>query len=212
MLKSKKPNIKFIIVGDFNQLKPVKDRVQCNYKQCLPLIDLCDCNRLELSICRRSDDTLFNMCKFKNIMNIKKSNFNSKQTSKCISFLHKTRIEINNKCMNEKIKKYKEKALRWEKNKFDPHSQDVKLLPGMPIICKKNCKKLEIFNNETFTIKEIDFDNDIIIIENDTKINIFNIKSKDFQIYFYLAYCITIHVCQGETFDEPYTIYDFDKY
>ena len=112
MLKSKKPNIKFIIVGDFNQLKPVKDRVQCNYKQCLPLIDLCDCNRLELSICRRSDDTLFNMCKFKNIMNIKKSNFNSKQTSKCISFLHKTRIEINNKCMNEKIKKYKEKALR----------------------------------------------------------------------------------------------------
>jgi ATP-dependent exoDNAse (exonuclease V) alpha subunit len=32
---------------------------------------------------------------------------------------------------------------------------------------------------------------------------------KDFQYYFYPAYCITCHVSQGCTFDEPFTIYDW---
>ena len=39
----------------------------------LALYELCDGNRLQLSTCRRSDDTLFNMCKFENIMKVNKS-------------------------------------------------------------------------------------------------------------------------------------------
>jgi hypothetical protein len=34
---------------------------------------------------------------------------------------------------------------------------------------------------------------------------------KDFHRYFYLAYCITVHASQGETFKEPYTIYDWER-
>ena len=37
------------------------------------------------------------------------------------------------------------------------------------------------------------------------------IEVKDFQQLFYVAYCITIHSSQGETFDENYTIHDWDK-
>ena len=32
----------------------------------------------------------------------------------------------------------------------------------------------------------------------------------DFQ-HFYVAFCITIHKSQGSTFDEPFTIHEFDK-
>ena len=32
---------------------------------------------------------------------------------------------------------------------------------------------------------------------------------QDFKKMFYPAYCITVHVSQGCTFDKPYTIYDW---
>ena len=179
-----------------------------NYKEYLPLFELTDGNRLELTTCRRSDDILFNLCKFENIMGLGKTNFNSEQCFKSISFTHKTRISVNDECMKKRIKTYhKGNVIRLGKNKFDPHSQNVCLCPGMPIICKVNSKKLDIVNNETFTIKKIR--GDTIYIKNDEKE--LNIQSKDFQNIFYLAYCITCHSAQGETFDEAYTIYDFDK-
>ena len=37
------------------------------------------------------------------------------------------------------------------------------------------------------------------------------IEVKNFQQLFYVAYCITIHSSQGETFDEKYAIRDWDK-
>ena len=76
MLKQKNMNIKFIIVGDYNQLAPVNDRVICDYKNSLALYELCDGNCINLTTCRRSDDILYNICKFENIMNIQKHNFN----------------------------------------------------------------------------------------------------------------------------------------
>ena len=93
MLKQKNMNIKFIIVGDYNQLAPVNDRVICDYKNSLALYELCDGNRINLTTCRRSDDILYNLCKFENIMNIQKHNFNSNLVPKCISFLHEHELK-----------------------------------------------------------------------------------------------------------------------
>ena len=45
-------NNKFVIVRDFNQLKPVNDNVDINYKNSLALYELCAGNRLELTTCR----------------------------------------------------------------------------------------------------------------------------------------------------------------
>ena len=39
---------------------------------------------------------------------------------------------------------------------FDNRSQDVSLLPGMPIIARINNKKLNIMNNEMFKITKAD--------------------------------------------------------
>ena len=52
MLKQQNLNNKFIIVRNFNQLKPVNDHVDVNYKNSLALYELCAGNRLELTTCR----------------------------------------------------------------------------------------------------------------------------------------------------------------
>jgi hypothetical protein len=219
MIKTLRPDIKFIIVGDFRQLAPVADRIEkCNYKNSPALFELSQGNRLSLTKCRRSDDELFNMLKIENINNLKASDFGDKFTGKHLSFTHKTRISVN-KIMMEKMKaqiqnenRGKKKSIdsnyiELNKMKNDPHSQDVILFKGMPIISKVNNKEMDIINNETFTITDIKNNN--ISFKNDEKL--FTIASKDFQKMFRPAYCITIHCSQGETYNEEYTIHDWKK-
>jgi ATP-dependent exoDNAse (exonuclease V) alpha subunit len=114
------PNLKFIIAGDFNQLLPVKDRIHnCNYKNILALHELCNGNKLILTKCRRSDDTLFNMLLPENINKITKSTFGNIFTDRHISFTNAKRIEVNNIMMDKVIKAKKKKPLRLSKLTYD---------------------------------------------------------------------------------------------
>ena len=72
-LKRIRPDIIFIMVGDFNQLKPVCDHTleNCDYGNSAALNELVDGNRLTLSNCRRSDDGLYNLCLPENIASVK---------------------------------------------------------------------------------------------------------------------------------------------
>ena len=76
-------------------------------------------------------------------------------TNRHIAFTNKKRIEINKIMMDQTIRNKKVKALELPALDYDPNSQDVRLCTGMPVIARKNCKLLHIYNNETFTIKEI---------------------------------------------------------
>ena len=71
-LKRLKPDLKFIIAGDFLQLLPVNDRVLCDYKKSPAMYELCDGQRLQLSRCRRADDELFNLTSPDNINKLRK--------------------------------------------------------------------------------------------------------------------------------------------
>ena len=51
------------------------------------------------------------------------------------------------------VKRKKQKALELPKLEYDKNSQDVRLLPGMPIIARINSTINEILNNELFAIK-----------------------------------------------------------
>ena len=79
-LKRACPEIKYIIAGDFEQLLPVKDRVNCDYKNSIALHELSDGVRFQLSKCRRSDDRLFNMLQPKNIGKITVNDFGKEMT------------------------------------------------------------------------------------------------------------------------------------
>jgi ATP-dependent exoDNAse (exonuclease V) alpha subunit len=61
MVKKFKPETKFIISGDYNQLEPVADRIspEYNYARNPALFELCNFNKIQLTKCRRADDKLF---------------------------------------------------------------------------------------------------------------------------------------------------------
>ena len=211
VLKRMMPEIKFIIAGDFSQLLPVKDRIEdCNYKDSMALHELCDGNRLQLTKCRRSDATLYNMLLPENINNIKRKDFKNKMTDRHIAFTNKKRIEINRIMMDQTIRNKKIKALELPALNYDPNSQDVRLCTGMPVIARKNSKELHIYNNETFTIKEIKRKENEIVVEDEGRER--TVPIPEFTKIFNVAYCITVHKSQGQTFDEPYTIHEFNQF
>jgi ATP-dependent exoDNAse (exonuclease V) alpha subunit len=219
MIKQLKPDIKFIIVGDFQQLPVVCDRIEnVDYKSSIALNELCDEYRIKLSKCRRSDDIMFKKCNFKTINRINTLEFGKKFCNKHISYTHKKRIEINNILMSKrkeeienKNRKNKEELskgyITLSKIETDSHSQDVILYKDLPIIAHVTNEKYGIVNNEEFIIEKIK--NFMITVKNDAGIK--QIPLEEFQKLFYAAYCITIHASQGCTFDYEYTINEWSR-
>ena len=218
LVKSLRPDVKFIISGDFAQLLPVADRLDdANYKDLLALNELVDGNRLILSKFRRSDDKLYNMLLPDNINNVKKQEFGNNTSNINICFTNKKRIEINNSKMKQAINKSKMKSsdiLKLEKLNYDNNSQYMELVAGMPIIARKNTKEHNICNNETFKIHQVRHKTKTIIMKDEFAINDepITIKFEQFQHIFYLAYCITTHKSQGMTIDQPYCIHEFERF
>ncbi len=62
-LKRVRPDLQFIVAGDYNQLLPVCDRADIfDYENSAPLYELVNGNGLTLTTRRRSDPTTYNMC------------------------------------------------------------------------------------------------------------------------------------------------------
>ena len=171
--------------------------------------ELCDGNKLQLTKCRRSDDTLFNMLLPENINNITKNTFTNHFTNQHISFTNAKRIEINKRMMDQVVRQKRKMPLRLNKLDYDKNSQNVELLSGMPIIARINAKDFDICNNELFTITKINKEFIFIQDESDKQIEI---PIDKFQKFFYVAYCITTHKSQGSTFNHGYTIHEYDKF
>jgi hypothetical protein len=219
-IKRLRPNIKFILCGDFLQLKPVNDRYDYDYQSSPALFELCDNNKLELTKCRRADNIMFDLCNPLTINDLDVSQFGQTFTSRHLSYTNQKRIEINKICMQKFIekqvelaKKNKKKApvpLKLNKLDFDKNSQDVELLPNMPIIARVNNKNYRIANNETFIIESIKDTN--IVVRSESSNNIIEIPIKEFQTLFYIAFCITVHKSQGQTFNHPYTIHQWSLF
>ena len=131
-------------------------------------------------------------------------------TSRHVCFTNEKRIDINKLMMDQVVKQKKIKPLELKKLSYDPNSQDVKLCAGMPIIARRNSKDLNIYNNETFTIKMIKRTEEIIIIVDEDREQ--EIPIAEFIKMFNVAYCITCHKSQGATFDEPYSIHEFNQF
>ena len=162
-IKHYKKFIKFILVGDFNQLEPVNDRVVCNYSNSSILNELSDGNKLMLTTCRRADDKLFNLLQFDNIPNIKISQFSSSSSDVNICFTNDMRIQINDKLMKQH-KSVNSIELKSLHKKIDPNSQNVILSVGMPVIGKKNDAKQNVVNNKTYKIVELNIANECLTI------------------------------------------------
>jgi ATP-dependent exoDNAse (exonuclease V) alpha subunit len=213
MIKKIRPDIKFIISGDHNQLKPINDRISIytDYSNSPCLFELADYNKIELTKCRRADDTLYNLIKFDNIPNVKPSDFtetNEYKNDVHICYTNKKRMEINFIKMKELYNKKYRKGLKLEGLSYDDRSQAVILNIGMPIISKVNNEDIGIFNNQRFEIIKIGTFR--ITIQDDFK-RLYEINIIDFQKYFLPGYATTTHSAQGMSIGESYTIHEWDR-
>ena len=75
----------------------------------------------------------------------------------------------------------------------------------MAVIARINSLGDNIANNETFDI--IQLSESKCVLSGGITIDI-----KDFQRLFYVAYAITCHKSQGQTFDHAYTIHEFSRF
>jgi len=215
-LKRLKPNIKFIIAGDFNQLLPVADRVEdVDYENSRALFELVDGNILHLSECRRADKEYFKLTDPKNVMSLNKEDFNNEEQLLNLCYTNKTRKSINAYYMNKisKIKKKNKATVIDVKGlEYDDRSQDMKLYAKLPIIARINCKNLDMANNEEYTVKEVRNKlGEVHVFKNSNPDENIVIPLTKFNWYFYPAYCITIHKSQGSTYKTPYAIYEWEK-
>lgn len=212
-IKKINPDVKFILAGDFNQLSPVNDRGEFDYQNSRCLFDLVDGNKLLLTKCRRSDDTLFNMGM--NILNDKPDaniliKTGTKITDRCLSYTNKARQEMNNLWMKKRRSNHK--YITIDKLGFDPKSQDMYVYKGLPLIARKTEKQEDICNNEKFTV--VSFDKDVVVIKPDDELGlgkVQSIKRTMFSYLFYPAYCITVHASQGCSINKPMTILEWNK-
>ena len=59
----------------------------------------------------------------------------------------------------------KHRKIYIDKNINDPKSQDMKVFPKLPIICKINSKEHDVVNNEQFMVTKLDKFNNIIVFK-----------------------------------------------
>ena len=192
MIIKKLKQCQIIISGDFNQLDVIHDLQKYDYKDASILKELCDNNLIQLSKCRRSDDTLFNLINFDNIPNLKKSDFDNKSTEINICWTNETRKSINYK--------YMQIAARRDRTKnyfilpplpYDENSQEVQLVRKTPLIAKVNYSKLKPINSERYIISKINLEKKEMTINNDR--NEVIISKDDFQKLFRIGYVFTTH-------------------
>ena len=99
-------------------------------------------------------------------------------------------------------------------------SQDVTLCVGMPVLVHKTSKMAEEYNSEMWTVVELgedsfkmrrqilDIDEEEGKTEDDMETH--EMKYEHFQYRCWVGFCLTAHACQGKTFKEKYTIWDWD--
>ena len=206
------PELKFILVGDFNQLPPVKDNVRENiYQDSRALYELVDFCKLQLTKCRRSDDVLFNLCKdIIDGIEIDIARFETRKlTYLNVSYTNATRKEVNMICMDRYLNEHKpSKVVQIKKLQYDDNSQDYTLAIGMPLIARKTSSTVNVVNNEIFKVEKIMSDK--IVLSNDLKDKV-EIPLCRVDKLFHLAFAMTIHKSQGATFDDSYTIHEWNR-
>jgi hypothetical protein len=203
MIRTMFPNILYIVSGDMGQLLPVKDEWDGDYDTSCGLYSLTDGNKLILTKCRRSDDDLYNLCR--NIESIDIERFTpNEDTYLNIAYTHKTRMMVNEKCMRRFLNG--RRGVKLPRHEDNIKTQDVELIEGMPVIAHITDKKKTILNMDMFQIKSIT-DEEIILKDEEREVTI---ATRDFHKYFYIGFCITVYASQGATFNEKYTIWDWD--
>ena len=189
LVETKQRKTQIIMVGDFEQLPPVGWE-HINFSQLDIFKQLCDYNRCVLKTIKRSSDMTNYINKILSNHEIDLTEF-SIEDKKDIYSKYKLHIVFTNK-LKEKINaKYTNGAI----------------LKGMPIITKKAFYKLNICKNERGKVVA----NNGATIKIEVSSQTHTLEVNEYLQYFEPAYAITCHKSQGQTFNEPYVIHEWNE-
>ena len=225
-LKRRYPKIQLILAGDFYQLAPVGEE-HIKFADLSALRNICE-YKLELLVEKRANDDpqkeLFALIK----QNAKQvyfdpGNFNriDKLLPLNLSYTNHTRLGVNRKCMVKYRPEDKSAYFKLPSSSSprqdgeNKYGQMTWVYRGLPVRCRKRVakdaygNKIEILNGMTFVVKDYT-EKVITLTNNDQEFAI--PRNDDFVYNFNPNYCMTIHASQGQTFDQPYGLYDVNLY
>jgi len=240
-LKLSYPNLKFIMIGDFLQCRPVEDKIngiKRDYKNSYILKYFSNYNRLDLKENRRSDSTAEQMrelliaieeedCVIWNKFSSSRIKKDFGYTNLC--YFNKTRRKVNNILMNRYIREHKsKKTFKYKKVTYTKkqlesciYYNEFYLYKNLPVMSIKNfgCKKKEnnrekslyIFNNELFDVIKVLKSKVYLKSRDRKKETIIKLDYCSFKLKFVPSYCITVYKYQGMTIDKEYYIHDIVK-
>tara|TARA_R110002073_G_scaffold2643_1_gene17183 strand:- start:424 stop:4140 length:3717 start_codon:yes stop_codon:yes gene_type:complete len=224
----KETKIPFLIIGDWRQIEPVEPNIKTfDYKYHPAVLELSKNTIVNLEVVYRYDDKLKELSD--NVMQIKVGDLPNKISRRNLCYTNKTRQNVNKMVMDLVNKNEKNETRMIEKEVYTIReketeeefterceknpTQDLNIAEGFPVISRKTIDggKTAV-NNEEFKILKI-FDDRIILqsIRPDGEHKI-TIPFNDFVKQFLLAFCITIHKSQGQTFDTKITIHDWSHF
>lgn len=188
-LKKLSPNTQFILTGDFLQLPAVKSPV--NFEKSHVLKWICDYNLIHLETSYR--------CNFAStyleFIRINLDNRRDFQNTLFREMLHPRAIVFT----NERRRELNEIAL----NKFGYKFGEYRA--GVPLICKKNEPKYNIYNNNRYIIKSRSYAKETTIINEFDNVEI-RVPTECLPKYFEYGYAMTTYAAQGQTFEFSYII------
>lgn len=191
------PDIKWIVEGDPQQLRPVGEE-HINWLESKMFHKLCDGNLVKLIYNKRNNETK-NYIKIFNSEKLDQERYTFRPPQRVnICRTNKKRVKINDMCMN------KETYCKFIEAGNGEKEQDVYLDFDTPIMCIKNNKKLNI-KNGSMDFKLTGFDEDKVLV------NDIEFTDREFMNHFVVAYAFTNHKVQGITIKEPYNIYEWNN-
>lgn len=191
------PDIKWILEGDPEQLRPVKEE-HINWLNCKMFNKLCDGNLIKLKYNKRNNETDNYYKIFKN-QELDKDRYVYRKPQRVnICRTNKMRVNINDMCMD------KNNYCKYIQKGHGDKEQDIYLNFDTPIMCIKNNKKLNI-KNGSMDFKLTGFDTDKVYV------NDLEFTDLEFTRHFVVAYAFTNHKVQGITIRELYNIYEWGQ-
>ncbi len=212
MIKHTKPNIRFILSGDYRQLPPIEVDGLYDYFNHPVIKYICDYNMIELTKVKRYDNELYefsekvwnNTINKEDIKSMTKNDNNLIYNADTnIVWTNRKRKQLNKMC-NEYHSKNADKILMVEyKGNENKYNENIILYKGVKLLCNISCKKLDIRKNETLIVDDFD---DYNVYIGDKIIPINKLHNT-----FILGYAMTCYKAQGDTYDGLINIFECDK-
>ena len=192
-------NIPFLVCGDFRQLPPVENGVwNADYSQHPNVKFICDYTRTELQF---HDKCRYDMTMAAYLEKIvEEKPVQIERVDVVTEGFHICYSNAKRKQINRRLNTTGE--LIPYTGDEDKYHENIRLAIGTKLLALSTNVKLELIKNETYIVTKID-DKHFYIDER-------QIPKEKVHSFFCLAYCLTIHKCQGQTVNGILNIHEID--